>query len=103
MRAGITSQLLPADVNLAFLPPGKEFERFFLSLPAGASLPGWRLALSLNDQRLFDTAADQRIASYVWIGVLVVAMVIVLAALVLRLGRRHLALTQLRNDLVATV
>ena len=103
MRTGITSQLLPADVSLTVLPPGKEFERSFLSLPAGASLPGWRLALSLNDQRLFDTAADQRIASYVWIGFLVLATVIVLAALALRLVRRQMALTQLRNDLVANV
>jgi signal transduction histidine kinase len=90
-------------VSLTFLPPGKELERSLLIQPAGASLPGWRLALALNDQRLFDTAAEQRIASYVWIGVLVVAMVIVLAALALRLVRRQMALTQLRNDLVANV
>jgi signal transduction histidine kinase len=103
MRAGIASQFLPADVRLTFLSPGREIERAILSLPAGANMPSWRLALSLNDQRLFDTAADQRIASYVWIGVLVVAMVIVLAALALRLVRRQMALTQLRNDLVANV
>jgi signal transduction histidine kinase len=66
-------------------------------------LPGWRLALSLNDQRIFESAADQRIAAYVWIGLLVVAVVIVLAALALRLVRRQMALTQLRNDLVANV
>ena len=47
--------------------------------------------------------AEQRIASYVWIGVLVFATVIVLAALALRLVRRQMALTQLRNDLVANV
>ena len=52
---------------------------------------------------MFDTAAEQRIASYVWIGVLVFATVIVLAALALRLVRRQMALTQLRNDLVANV
>jgi signal transduction histidine kinase len=103
MRRGIPAQLLPADVSVNFLPPGKEFERFFLSLPAGASLPGWRLALSLKDQRLFESAADQRIAAYVWIGLLAVAVVVVLAALALRLVRRQMALTQLRNDLVANV
>jgi signal transduction histidine kinase len=103
LRAGAASQILPADVTLTFLPPGKEADRFFLSMPAGPNLPGWRLALSLNDQRLFDTAADQRIASYVWIGVLVVAMVAVLASLALRLVRRQMALTQLRTDLVANV
>jgi signal transduction histidine kinase len=103
MRDGIPAQLLPTDVALAFLPPGKDIERPLLSLPAGPSLPGWRLALTLNDQRLFDAAAEQRIASYVWIGVLVFAAVIILAALALRLVRRQMALTQLRNDLVANV
>jgi signal transduction histidine kinase len=103
MRSGVSAQLLPADVSVTFLPPGKESERFFMSQPAGASLPGWRLALSLNDQRIFESAADQRIAAYVWIGLLVVAVVIVLAALALRLVRRQIALTQLRNDLVANV
>jgi signal transduction histidine kinase len=103
MGACVSPQLLPTDASLTFLPPGKEFERFFLSLPAGPDFPDWRLALSLNDQRLFDTAADQRIASYVWIGALVVATVTILAALALRLVRRQMALTQLRNDLVANV
>ncbi len=103
MRVGLAAIVLPPDVSVTILPPGKEFERFFLSLPAGESLPGWRLALSLKDQSLFDAAAKQRIASYIWIGVLVFATVIVLAAVALRLVRRQVALTQLRNDLVANV
>lgn len=103
MRAGISSQLLPEDVSVAFLPPGKEFERFFLSLPAGTNLPGWRLAIALPSGRPFDTLAEQRIASYLWIGLLVFATVIVLAAFALGLVRRQVALTQLRNDLVANV
>src|ERR1035441_8311755 len=96
-------QFLPPDVTLGVSSPGHEIEQAFLSLPVGGSLPGWRLTLVLKDQRLFDTAADQRIASYVWIGFLVLATVIVLAALALRLVRRQMALTQLRNDLVANV
>ena len=107
MRGGIAAQLGWelgwGDESLTFLPPGKESERFFLTLPAGANLPGWRLAMSLEDPGSFDAVAKQRIASYVWIGVLVFATVIVLAALALRLVRRQVALTQLRNDLVANV
>jgi signal transduction histidine kinase len=103
MRAGMASQLMPATVSLAVLPPGKEFEQSLLTVLAGATLPQWRLALSLNDQRLFNTTAEQRIASYVWIGFLVLATVIVLVALALRLVRRQMVLTQLRNDLVANV
>jgi len=103
MRAGVSAQLLPAWVKVAFVPPGKESERFLLSLPAGTNMPGWRLALPLEGDRLFDTAVEQRVAAYVWIGVLVLVTVIVLAALALRLVRRQMALTQLRNDLVANV
>jgi signal transduction histidine kinase len=103
MGSGPVSQLLPTNVSLSVLPPGKDFERFFMTLPAGASLPGWRLAQSMDGQRLFDTVAEHRIASYVWIGILVFATVIILAALALRLVRRQMALTQLRNDLVANV
>jgi len=100
----ISAQLGPVEESLTFLPPGKEFQRFFLSLPAGASMPGWRLALPLEDPRSFEAVAEQRIASYVWIGVLV-----------FRYGDRpgrpgvapgcaaQMALTQLRNDLVANV
>jgi signal transduction histidine kinase len=103
MPTGNAWQFLPPDVRLGVASPGHEIEQAFLSLPAGANLPGWRLALVLKDQRLFDTAAEQRIASYVWIGVLVFATVILLAAFALRLVRRQMALTQLRNDLVANV
>ncbi|HOX58092.1 MAG TPA: HAMP domain-containing sensor histidine kinase [Candidatus Paceibacterota bacterium] len=103
MRGAVSAQLLPEDVKLAFVPPGKEFERFLMSVPAGASLSGWRLALSPEGEGLFETAAEQRVTAYVWIGVLVLAAVIVLAALALRLVRRQMALTQLRNDLVANV
>jgi signal transduction histidine kinase len=103
MRAALLPQTLPTGVVLAFVPPGQDAEKFLLSTPAGSSLPGWRLGLSIDEQRLFKTAADQRIAAYLWIGVLVVGAVAVLAALALRLIRRQLALTQLRNDLVANV
>src|SRR5882672_789099 len=103
MRAAISSPNLPADVMLTFLPPGKEPEKSLSSLPAATALPGWRLALSLKDERLFDTAAAKRITFYVWIGELVVAAVAILAILALGLVRRQFALTQLRNDLVANV
>jgi signal transduction histidine kinase len=93
----------PEGVVVNLLPPGRDAEGAFVSLPAGASLPDWKLALSLKDQKLFDAATDQRIASYVWIGVLVVLAVIVLALLILRVIRRQMAVTRLRNDLVANV
>jgi signal transduction histidine kinase len=52
---------------------------------------------------LFDTAAEHRVAAYIWTGALVVGAVVVLALLALGLVRRQMALTRLRNDLVANV
>jgi len=103
VRTGPVAQLLPPDLNLILLPPGEEAEGFFPSLPASLLLPSWRLTLALKDQRLFDTAAEHRVAAYVWTGALVVGAVVVLASLALGLVRRQSALTQLRNDLVANV
>jgi signal transduction histidine kinase len=103
MRTAVSSQGLPADVRVDFVPPGQEADGSFLSLPAGPTFPGWRFALSLQDQRLFDAATNERITSYIWIGALSVALVIILALLALGLVRRQVALTQLRNDLVANV
>ena len=103
LRAGVSSQLLPPDVTLTFLPPGKESERPLWWQMAGPELPGWLVAFSPQGTGAVDTLAEQRIASYLWIGVLVFATVIVLAALALRLVRRQVAVTQLRNDLVANV
>jgi signal transduction histidine kinase len=93
----------PEGTVVGLVPPGREVDGAFVSLPAGSSLPDWKLALSLNDQKLFDAATNQRIAAYVWICVLVVLAVIVLALFILRLIRRQMAVARLRNDLVANV
>jgi signal transduction histidine kinase len=103
LRSAVPSQMLPPDVTLVLLLPGREAEKPFLSHMVGAELPGWQVAFSLEGRGLPDAVAEQRIASYVWIGVLVLVTVAVLAALALRLVRRQAALTQLRNDLVANV
>jgi signal transduction histidine kinase len=103
VRTGPVAQLLPPDLSLILLPPGEEAEGFFPSVPASPLLPGWRLTLAIKDQRLFDTAAEHRVAAYVWTGALVVGAVVVLASLALGLVRRQAALAQLRNDLVANV
>jgi signal transduction histidine kinase len=94
---------LPTDVRVDFFSPGQEAGDSLLSLPAGSTMPGWQLGLALTDQRLFAATANERTSSYVWIGVLVIASVVVLALLAVGLVRRQIALTQLRNDLVANV
>jgi len=103
MRAAASSEILPADVRLNFFTPGQESDKALLSLPAGASFPGWRLGLALTDQHIFQTASQQRVTGYLWIGVLVIATVVILGSLALGMVRRQMTLTQLRNDLVANV
>lgn len=94
---------LPEEARVDVLAPGQEAEGSLLSLPAGPSLPGWRLALALRDQGSFDAATRERMSAEVGIGILVVGLVAVLAGAAIRLARRQTALTQLKNDLVANV
>lgn len=103
LHAVVGPEGLPADVRLVFLEPGREAEGILLSIPAGTALPGWRLALAMQDPLFFESAASARVTSYIWIAVLVVIAVVVLALLAWGLLRRQVALTQLRNDLVANV
>jgi signal transduction histidine kinase len=103
LQAVVSQPELSHDVRIEFIVPGKENGDALLSMPAGAAMPGWHLALFLRDPRLFDAATNQRSRFYVWIGVSVIVTVIVLFALAWVLVRRQSALTQLRNDLVANV
>jgi two-component system, OmpR family, phosphate regulon sensor histidine kinase PhoR len=96
------SQPLPSDTRLVVLAPGKAGNNVLIPTLAGDALPGWHLALTVEPAGSH-SAGNQRIAAYVWIGFLVLAAILVIAALVLGLVRRQMALTQLRNDLVANV
>ena len=94
---------LPADTEISLLPPEVDNASAFVTLPAAAQLPGWRLALSLKDPKFFETTTEHRTAVYLWTGVLVVAAMGILTLLAVRLLRRQMALAQLKNDLAATV
>ena len=72
-------------------------------MAATTRIPGWRLALSLKDEKLFATTTKHRTAVYFWTGILVVAAMGVLTLLAIRLLSRQTALARLKNDLVATV
>src|SRR5207244_3221613 len=89
--------------SVALLPPGVEPDNVLLSVPAGAPWPGWRLALSLKNQKRFETTIGQRAAVYLWTGILTVGAIGILTLLAVRLMRRQAALARLKNDLAATV
>ncbi|HEX8312497.1 MAG TPA: HAMP domain-containing sensor histidine kinase, partial [Chthoniobacteraceae bacterium] len=96
---------LPGGIQVAVLPPAEEpsGETALLTHSLAPDLPGWRLALSLDDHAIFDTAADRSVAAYRWTGGAVIAAMTLLAVLIARGFGRQLQLAQLKNDLVATV
>jgi len=101
----IETELSVPDAMVDLVPPnGKSSEpEPFLSGPAGELLPDWQLALRLDDSDPFGTAADSRIAMYLYSGVVVVLAMVGLAGLVARSVGRQIRVTRLRNDLIATV
>ena len=103
--ASLGGASVPADVKIDLLAPGAgtSERQAFLSLVTGGDLPGWRLALYLADQDAVDSAADAQVAGYLWISVLLIAVVVVLAFVIGRMIGRQIRLTRLKNDLIATV
>ncbi|MFH0909497.1 MAG: ATP-binding protein [bacterium] len=75
----------------------------FVTVPAGASLPGWELRVFLEGPNPFAAAAEKQVAVYFWTALLVIFVIVILAALMARYAVRQIRLTRLKNDLVATV
>jgi len=96
---------LPKGVSLAVISPGDDVmtESTVATVSLGPELGGWRLALSLDDRTLFNTAADRRVARYLVVGSIVIAAMAVLGLLIARGFKRQVQLARLKNDLVATV
>ena len=103
-----TGKLMLADdanipnAKVALLPPDIERDAF-ISVPAGAPFPGWRLTLSIKDPGQFAVATRHRAAIYLWTIILVGAVIAVLTFLAVRLMRRQAAIARLKSDLAATV
>ncbi|MCP5112646.1 MAG: hypothetical protein GY953_17620, partial [bacterium] len=97
MQAFIGGLGSPAAVSVALLPPGVESGDAFHSLSTGRHLPGWQLALSLNDQEPLDTAADEQAAAYLWTGILLIAVMSGLALVVAGAIRRQMQLARAKN------
>ena len=101
--AAVTSENSPADAAITLVPPDADAPDAFLTLPAGAQMPGWRLAMSLKDRAFFETTAGRQTAIYLWTGLLMMGVMGILAALAFHLLRRQMTLARLKNDLAATV
>ncbi len=77
--------------------------RPFLTLPIGGALWDWQLAVYLTGSDPFTAAAHRHIAIYFWTGSLSVITVLLGSVLVASFISRQIRLTQLKNDLTATV
>jgi signal transduction histidine kinase len=71
--------------------------------PVGIRFPQWRIALSFKGGDPFAAAAEERIATYLWTAVFVIALIAVLAFLIARHVSRQIRLTRLKNNLIASV
>jgi len=105
MQTLVASGASLPDADLKLLPPSQaESEQApFLAIPAGQDLPGWRVALYLEGSDPFAAAADRQITAYLWTGMLVIALISIVALLVGRFLLRQARLTRLKNDFIATV
>jgi signal transduction histidine kinase len=106
LDAVVRKATLPAGVSMSVRAPGEESSEHAPSLldsPLAGELPGWRLALFLDDRSLFDTEAARRVRFHVITAGVVIAGMSVLSLFMARGFGRQVKLARLKNDLVATV
>lgn len=101
IRRILDQQNTPQSVKLEVLPPATPIAGE--SIAAGRMLPGWQISFSLLDTKTFDEAARRRMASYVWVGFLVIAALGITGLITGQAFRRQLRLTHLKTDLIAAV
>ncbi len=88
-------------VKFTAVPPGAPSGAE--AIAAGAMLPGWQLSVSIVDPRLMENAARSRMASYLWVGYLVIGAMAITGLLAGQSFRRQMRLARLKTDLVAAV
>ncbi len=96
----------PMDTSyaLTLLEPNVDAppDTFLMNLVRGFA--GWRFAITVRDPgESSDLVAAERITTYLWTGVILVSVMVVLAMLIGRAFRNQARLARLKNDLVATV
>lgn len=96
LSAGATADLLLPGVDAGAA-------RVLVPFAVDEPLPGWSLALHLDEQALVDAATGRQITVYVWTGVLVILLIVAATALIAGAIQRQMRVTQLKNDLLATV
>jgi len=99
----IGNQSIPGGSVIEVLPPGIESTSPVFGIATSRYLPDWRLSYRFDNSSILFSAADGRIASYLWTGALVIAAALCLTAILAHYVSRQLRHAQLKNDLAATI
>jgi signal transduction histidine kinase len=70
---------------------------------AGRYFPGWRIELYFRGSEVYEKAASERIAVYIWTGLLVISLILVSGAFAAKAVIGQVKLNRLKNDFIATV
>ncbi|HEY3834964.1 MAG TPA: HAMP domain-containing sensor histidine kinase [Bryobacteraceae bacterium] len=103
LKSALTALLadVPHDLRFDLVPPLASAQ-YDQAIPAGAWLPGWQLAFTLNGSPMEEPARRQRIG-YLWVGLLAAITATIAAAIAARALRNQWQAARLRTDLVAAV
>jgi signal transduction histidine kinase len=89
------------SVKFTAVPPGDGSTGE--AIAAGAMLPGWQLSMSIVDTGMMEEAARTRIATYLWVGYLVIGAMVVTGLIAGQSFRKQVRLARLKTDLVGAV
>jgi signal transduction histidine kinase len=101
MEGAIAASKGVKGIRLKVIPPGTEGS--WAQSESIDLVPSWTLALLLDREDLFQSAARQKTASYAWTGILMTAAIALLAIALTAYLRRQMRLTKLKSDLISTV
>jgi signal transduction histidine kinase len=102
MESVISAQGPVSGIRMSAIPPGVKGS-WFQSEKIGNAFPSWELALYLDGNDPFQSAAKRRTALYVWTGILMTLGILLLSILLATYLQRQMRLTRIKNDLIATV
>lgn len=103
LNSAVAEQEPVSGVRISVLAPGESFAEALLNKEIREISPDWQLILNLEGPDPFESASDQNVTAYLWIGILMMATIVTLSILMAGYLRRQIRLTRLKNDLIATV
>jgi signal transduction histidine kinase len=75
----------------------------FLATAVGGDFPGLKIELAFKAGDVFEKAASEHITVYIWTGVLVIVLILIVAGVAAQVVRKQMKLNRLKNDFIATV